>query len=340
MRSFCCAVAAGLALFCLGREAEADTIPLLFDIVGPPGSAAMTNALEPWAARVNQQAAGLIHIDVREGMALATLENIYDRVLDDAIQIGWTAQNSVAGKFPLSEVPAVPFLVRSSEAGSVAFWRLYQSGLLDAEYDQIVVLATGMLGAGAPHLSAPLKDFDDLRGLKLSAAGHMQSQTLTALGIAPISIPYTDTYLALQRKTIDGAIIGWGGVQLFKLQQVAPYHVDVSLGTSISMVFMAKKKFASLPAEAQRVLLDNSGEALSRQYGRAIDADSAAQRQRILTEPGQTVVTVPPESLALWNVKTLQVVNAWTDSRQRGNEVLEKFRSLYVAAEDEIHQPH
>ena len=336
MNSFLRALVLGLALMPLGRAATANEIPLIFDIVGPPGSAAMVNALEPWAAKVNQQAAGLIHIDVREGVALASLENIYDRVLDDAIQIGWTAQNSVAGKFPLSEVPAVPFLVRSAQVGSVAFWRLYKTGMLDAEYDQIVVLATGMLGAGAPHLNAPLKSFDDLRGLKLSASSRMQSQTLAALGAAPISIPYTDVYLALQRKTIDGAIIGWGGVQLFKLQQVAPYHVDISLGTSVSMVFMAKKKFASLPAAARKALLDNSGEAFSRQYGIAIDNDSAAQRQHILNEPGQTVVSVPPESLAAWNVKTLPVVDAWTDSRKGGQEVLEKFRALYVDAEDEL----
>ena len=57
-------------------------------------------------------------------------------------------------------------------------------------------------------MNAPLKSFDDLRGLKLSASSRMQSKTLTALGAAPISIPYTDVYLALQRKTIDGAIIG------------------------------------------------------------------------------------------------------------------------------------
>src|SRR6185437_15455834 len=128
--------------------------------------------------------------------------------------------NAVAGKFPLSEVPAVPFLVKSAQAGSVAFWRLYKTGLLDSEYDQIVPLATGMLGAGGLHLSAPLKSIDDLGGLKLIVAGQMQSKTIAALGGAPISIPLTDEYQAVQRKTVDGVIIGWGGVRSFKLQQV------------------------------------------------------------------------------------------------------------------------
>ncbi len=330
------ALLAALGLLTWGRTASAEPTNLIFDIIGPSRSAAMIQALEPWAERVNQQAPGLLHVDVREGVTLATFENIYDRVLDDAIQIGWGMQNAVAGKFPLSEVPAVPFLVKSAQAGSVAFWRLYKSGLLDSEYDQIVPLATGMLGAGGLHLSAPLKSFDDLAGLKLIVAGRMQSQSLTALGGAPISIPLTDEYQAVQRKTVDGVVIGWGGVRAFRLEQVAPYHVDISVGTSISMVFMAKQKFQALPAVAQKILLDTSGEALSRQYGVAVDTEAAGIRDTVLAEPGQKTVTVPTADLARWTAKTEPVVEAWAQSRRNGQQVLEKYRALYTEAEAEL----
>jgi TRAP-type transport system periplasmic protein len=321
-----------LLLMSFGRPASAKEINLLFDIIGPTRSAAMADALEPWAAEVNQKAAGLIHIDVREGVTLATFENIYDRVLDDAIQIGWGMQNAVAGKFPLSEVPAVPFLVTSAQAGSVAFWRLYKSGLLDSEYNQIVPLATGMLGAGGLHLRAPIKNFDDLNGLKLIVAGQMQSKTLTALGGAPISIPLTDEYQAVQRHTVDGVVIGWGGVRAFKLEQVAPYHVDVSIGTSISMVFMAKKEFDALPLAAQKILLDTSGEALSRQYGMAVDQEAAGIRDAVMAEPGQQTVIVPAAALAKWKARAEPVVAEWATSHKNGKEVLDKFRALYAEA--------
>jgi len=336
MKRMLYALALLLALVPFGRAAAAESVNMIFDIIGPTRSAAMINALEPWAAKVNDQANGMIHLDVREGVTLATFENIYDRVLDDAIQIGWGMQNAVAGKFPLSEVPAVPFLVKSAQAGSVAFWRLYKTGLLNEEYDQIVPLATGMLGAGGLHLSTPLKSFDDLGGLKLIVAGQMQSKTIAALGGAPVSIPLTDEYAAVQRKTVDGAIIGWGGVRAFKLQQVAPYHVDISVGTSISMVFMARKKFESLPAAVQKILVDTSGETLSRQYGVAVDAEAASIRDAVMAEQGQETVTVPPAALAKWRTKTEPVVAAWADGRKNGKEVLEKYRSLYAQAEAEL----
>ena len=335
MKSLLCALALLPALLPFGRSASAEEVNMIFDIIGPTRSGAMINALEPWAAKVNDMGKGVIHLDVREGVTLATFENIYDRVMDDAIQVGWGMQNAVAGKFPLSEVPAVPFLVKSAQAGSVAFWRLYKTGLLDSEYDQIVPFATGMLGAGGLHLSAPLKSMDDLGGLKLIVAGQMQSKTISALGGAPISIPLTDEYAAVQRKTVDGAIIGWGGVRAFKLQQVAPYHVDISVGTSISMVFMSKKKFQSLPAAAQKILLDTSGEALSRQYGMAVDQEAAGIRDAVMAEQGQQTVTVPPTALAKWEAKTELVVAAWADGRKNGKEVLAKYRALYAQAEAE-----
>jgi TRAP-type C4-dicarboxylate transport system substrate-binding protein len=338
MKWFLRAFLVALTLLPFGRAAFADEINLLFDIIGPTRSGAMINALEPWAAEVNKQGAGLVHLDVREGVTLATFENIYDRVLDDAIQVGWGMQNAVAGKFPLSEVPAVPFLVKSAQAGSVAFWRLYKTGLLNSEYDQIVPFATGMLGAGGLHINAPLKTFNDLGGLKLIVAGQMQSKTITALGGAPISIPLTDEYAAVQRKTVDGAIIGWGGVRAFKLEQVAPYHVDVTVGTSISMVFMAKKKFDALPAAVQKILLDTSGESLSRQYGISVDKEAAGIRDAVMAEDGQKTVTVPAADMAKWVAKTEPVVNDWAASRKNGKEVLDKYRALYAQAAAEMQQ--
>lgn len=322
-----------VSLLMLGGAARADEISLLFNIIGSPGTAFMVNALEPWAARVNQQGAGVLHLDVREGMALANFENIYDRVRDDAIQIGWGLQNAVAGKFPLSEVPAVPFLIKRSELGSVAFWRLYKSGLMDAEYDQIVVLAAGMLGAGGLHLNAPMKLADGLNGLKLIVAGRMQSQTVAALEGAPISIPLTDMYQAIQRKLVNGVVTGWGSVQSFKLDQVAPHHIDVSIGASVSMVFMAKAKFQSLPEKARQLLLDTAGEQLSRQFGMAVDKDAATVRDRILAQPGQSVITLPAATLDTWRAKAEPVVTAWAQSRTGGQAVLEKFRALYAEAE-------
>jgi TRAP-type C4-dicarboxylate transport system substrate-binding protein len=322
---------AALAALPGARPRAAETI-LIFDVIGTPGAATTVEALRPWITQVNQQAAGMIHIDLREGMGLATFENVYERVLDDVIQIGWGLPNAVAGKFPLSEVPAMPFLVKSSEVGSIAFWRLYKSGDLDSEYNEIVPLLLGMMGPGNLHLSAN-RSLDDLNGLKLLVAGRMQSATVTALGGTPISIPLTDMYPAIQRRTVDGVVTGWSSVRSFKLDEVAPDHVDVSIGDSVSFAFMSKAKLHSLPPAAQKILLETSGEALSRKFGAVMDADVDRIRDQITAQKGQEVVTLSPAQIALWRQKTASVVADWPKNKPGGDKVMQDFQTFYAAAE-------
>lgn len=233
-------------------------------------------------------------------------------------------------------MPAVPFLVKSAQAGSVAFWRLYKTGLLDNEYDQIVPLATGMLGAGGLHLSAPLKSMDDLGGLKLIVAGQMQSKTIAALGGAPVSIPLTDEYQAVQRKTVDRVIIGWGGCTCFQAaagralsRRYLGRHLDqhgVHVEEEIPVA-------AGCGAEDPARHLGRGAQPAIRHRGRS---GSGGHSRRGDGGAGTENLTVPPEAFAKWQAKTEPVVAAWADSRKNGKEVLEKYRTLYAQAAAEL----
>ena len=79
-------------------------------------------------------------------------------------------QNDVSGKFPRSDVGSLPFMARSSAEGSAALWRLYRSGLLDAEYDSIHPLMLVAMTPSGIHLAHPLKSLDNLGGAKLIVA--------------------------------------------------------------------------------------------------------------------------------------------------------------------------
>ena len=106
-----------------------------------------------WANRVNEAGKGIVSIDVRDGFALANSTNFYDRLLSDVMQITFGSLNYLAGKFQLSQVMALPFVMDSAEQESVVFWRLYKSGLLNSEFDQIVPLYFYAFPQVALHLT-------------------------------------------------------------------------------------------------------------------------------------------------------------------------------------------
>ena len=59
-------------------------------------------------------------VEIREGGTLANFQNVYERVLDDVVQIGFGQQALIAGKFPLTEVVVLPFIVKDNTVG---WWR-------------------------------------------------------------------------------------------------------------------------------------------------------------------------------------------------------------------------
>ncbi len=243
------AVAASLGL---AGPAPADEIKLTFVTLNSPRAHLNVRIHHPWAAKINKEANGLFKIDVRDGMAMANHGNVYSRVLDDVAQIGWGLQVYSAGKFPLTNVVTLPFLSDRSEVASTAFWRLYKTGLLDKEYDQVVPLKLIVFPQSGVQYREKPKTLDGFEGLKIIAGSRVSSEIVQALGGAPISLRVNEYYEGLQRGTADGVVVGWTAFQPFKLAEVTHYHVETQLGTSPGFVFMTRKKLELAAGEGAR----------------------------------------------------------------------------------------
>lgn len=316
-----------LAAFFLGASgaARAEEVTLLFGTSQPPNTHISVRVFHPWAERINEQGKGIIKIDIRDGMAIANPSNFYTRVLEDVIQIGWGSHNSVPGTFPLSGFSNMPFQTERSEDSSVAFWRLYQRGLFDAEYKDVVPLFVQIYPQSQIHLAKTPKAPDDLAGLRLMVVAKTAADVVAKLGGAPISLPLPDLYEGLQRNTVDGMVISWTAFQPFKLAEVTTYHIDTRLGTAPAMVFMAKKRYQALSPEARKILDANSGEAQTRALGKAWDEVEEEARKAAKADPKHTVLMPAADLTATWQHAVAPITAAWAQSTPGGKEVLAAF---------------
>ncbi|HEY1503182.1 MAG TPA: TRAP transporter substrate-binding protein [Stellaceae bacterium] len=328
MRRLVTAIFAGALLCALGNSvpASADELRLLFADVVPPGSIIDAKVVQPWAQKINEEGKGVLSIDVRPGPTMATFENVYDRVLTDVAQIGWEIQAAVGGKFPRSNVVALPLVTDDSVASTVAFWRLYQQGLLNAEYDQVVPIMLVTLPPAAFHFNKPLKNLDTMAGQKLIVPNKVAGDALQALGGSPLSLPLTDMYPAIQRGTADGTMIAWVAFNPWKLYEVTTYHVDVAFGGAAGMIFMSRTKYNALPPAAKKIIDENSGEAQSRHFGQVMADEDKVQRESVQKMPKQTFVTPSVAELATWKTKVEPSIAAWTKTATGADTVLAKFK--------------
>jgi TRAP-type C4-dicarboxylate transport system substrate-binding protein len=317
-----------LGLTAFAAPASAGEVHLIFATLNPPGTPINDRMLHPWADAINKEGAGIIHLDVRDGYAIANFGNIYDRVLSNVVQVAWALQPPIGGKFLLSSVASLPFLTKKSADASAALWRLYDSGLLKSEYSEIQPLMLAALPQSGLQLAKPLDNYDNMGGRKIAIADKIQADAVSALGGVPQSVQLPDLFEALQRGTVEGAAFGYAAFPPFRINEVTSVHVEVPLGASTGMVFMSKKTWDSLPQAAKDILAKHMGLDASRHFGEYWDGADAFGRSMVADKPGHTIVDLTAEQSAAWQAKVEPIVNGFAASLPNGPAVLAKYKEL------------
>jgi TRAP-type C4-dicarboxylate transport system substrate-binding protein len=328
---------ATIIALCLGAASlRAEEIELTFATGAQPGQSPHPQVSLPWVERVNAAGKGVVHIKVVEGFSVVTPQTFYDRLKNDVVQIVYGLQGSVGGVFRLSDVVRIPYLVRKAEIGSVAFWRLYKSGALDSDYKDVHPLAIAMYPQAVLHSAKRPSSINDFSGLKVVANSKLTADIITKLGGSPISLLIQETYPALQRHTVDAVMTAYPGMVAFKFGEVAPIHVDAQLGGGATMLILAKAKWNQLPPAVQKLLDDNSGEALARLYGIENDAQQESGRKAAMEMKDQTMLVPTAAEDEAFQKKLVPVAEDWVKDNPDGAAVLAKFRALLTEAQAEI----
>ena len=331
-------LAAAVAAACLfAGAARAEEPKLIFAVSAPAMSHINVRVFKPWSERVNAQGKGVVQIDARFGTGITNSVNFYDRMLADVVQMAWGTTGSIAGKFNLSQVVTLPFLVGTGEIGSIAYWRLFASGLLDAEFADVhVIMLNAYPQYGVHFAKIPAKPIVDLKGMRMIVTQKSFGDVTEALGGAPIAVPISDIYTSLQRGVAEGTITQWTVFQPFKLIDVLNYHVDGKLGSAAGAFMMNRKRWDALPDAAKKVLDANSGEGESRALGKFWDTVASEMREQVRGTPGHKIDRLSPAVEADWDRRTQPLVAEWARTTPGGDKVLAAFRRYVAAAEKEV----
>jgi TRAP-type C4-dicarboxylate transport system substrate-binding protein len=296
-----------------------------------------TEVHHPWVKRVNEQGKGVIRIEVRDGPTIANATNAFTRVMDGVIQLSPISLSYVSGRFPLGEVVNLPLISDKGKVASVAFWRLYKSGLLDEEFRDVVPLQVVAYPQAGLHLTKPLSSLTDLRGLKIQAGGKVLGDTISRLGGTPISLSVVELYEALQRGTVDGTAIHYMTFPTFRFDEVTSYHIDFPLSSWPQILAISKKRYDALSPAARKVLEDNGGERQSALWGGFYDHLDEASRAAVEAKKGKHTIVVPTKAEAdAWRAKILPVLDDWAKSVKGGEQVLRAYRLEIEKATNEL----
>lgn len=319
---------AAAAILGIALPASADELVLKFATLDVPQAHLNVRIHHPWAEKINKEAKGIFHIDVFDGEALANQGNIYNQVVSNVVQIGWGLP-SLAGKFPLMDVTALPYVTQgNSEIASTALWRLYKTGLLDKEFDQVIPLKLIVFPQSGLQFRREPRTLDNLNGLKIIAGSKIASEIVQRLGGAPLSFRVDEYYETLQRGTADGVLVGWTAFNPFKLAEVTRYHLEVPLGGQTGYIFMARKEWESLPEPVRKILAANSGEPESRAFGRFWDEVNNEGREQTMKQRGHTLLHLTAAQETAWHEKIGSIAEQWAKSSPDAGKVLATYKEI------------
>ncbi len=272
------AFAAGLAVLTIGT-AEAQT-NLRFQSSDPAGNPNF-ELQKGWAENVEKMTDGEVTIDLLPVEAIVAHNETQDAIAAGILDGHVTDTSYFAGKDPAFGLIANP--VGAWQAPQEMFDFMDNGGGYELMNEIENPYGLQFIGATTPGLEAfvsavPLDGVDDLKGLKMRAPEGLVQQVFAAAGAAPVNLPGSEVFTALDKGTIDAAdytVFSTNAAQ--GLHDVAPHPVYPGFHSMpLVEISMNKQKWDALSDENKEALKESVKQFRQTQVDALKEADEKA----------------------------------------------------------------
>lgn len=242
-------------------------------IWGNYGSSAMPQYSADQDAAAYIQENSNITVDYQADGVLGGEADMMQQVMDGTIQCVTVSTSSFNTYTDLFEAFQLPFLIGDYETE----YKVLTSDEAKAIFDQVgeeLGLKVVGIGENGMRLFAnnvrPITSVADLKGLKLRiATSNMLEEVMGNLGANPVSVPYSEVYLALQNNVVDGEEINMTSIYAMNHYEVLQYISEIGLYPFPTLLVMNLDFWNGLSADQQEAILtgmDQGAQNLFNQY--------------------------------------------------------------------------
>lgn len=234
-------------------------------------------AMRMLADKVYEKSDGTLQLEVFPAGQFYTDKDMMQAVEAGLTDIGMAYHGWWSGAVPCVEVLGLPFLFDTYEHVD----RAVDEGLFDI-IDRELAAANASLLIWAPYGFGQIcvnKEAiypDDYTGLKLRSLTMQDAEIVKAIGAAPVSLGGGEVFMALQRGTVDGAIVGATSIYLRKHYEVTSHLFLGNLGYGTFFVPVNLDWWNSLSGEHQDIMREVAQEIQDWLRVAVIEDDEAA----------------------------------------------------------------
>ena len=271
----------------------------------------MTKWLMGWGEKLEKASNGRLVFKHFPGAQMAPPPAHYDLARTGQADVAWFLHGGTPGRFPLTELVSLPYMVGSAEIGTKTLNdATLRSKYLDAEHRGVKVLLLFTHQPGNIHTTKkPVRATEDMRGLRIRFAAPTIRDFVAALGGTAVGVQPGEQLEMLQKGTLDGTFIDYGGAGIaFKMGGTIKYSTEMYSYVSSFGIGMNPEFYKKLPADLRK-LVDQSMSGVEKEVGEGWDAlDSIGKK--LLVDGGAEPIKLSKEEDARFRKVGEQVVAA------------------------------
>ena len=281
-----------LAVVCTTAQAAAKYVLKFNHVLAPtdPFHAGFTK----WAKAVNERTKGGMDVQVFHSAQLGVEEDIIEQLRQGA-NVGQNTDSARLGNYvPEIAIMNGPYFVDNYQdvfklgaLPSIKSWKLR----LENNYGIKILSFNWVQGFRHMITNKPIRKPEDLRGLRIRTPGApIWQESIRSIGATPVAMAFGEIYAAMQQKVIDGLDNVYNATYAGRLYEVAKYVSETKHILLINFEIVGAKFFNSLPADYQKILVEENEKAGMETSRLVMDKYSAESKQKLI-DKGMTIVT-------------------------------------------------
>ncbi len=295
------AIAAAVLFASIAAPASAQNVTLRYSQWIPVAHISQGAGIHKFFEDVAKATEGRVKIEP-SAQALGAPPRHMQLAVDGISDVAWGLHGYTPGTYPLSELVELPFLTKSVEANSVAYWRVFKAMFEKAGMHPAGVhtLALHVHPAGQIYTSKKvIRSLDDLKGLRLRSVNNISTDAFKIFGATPLPMPVSQLRDALSKGIADGTAFLDEAVFSFRIEEfvTSTTRIEGGLYNASFFLVMNKGKWDAISKKDQDAIMALAGETLARRLGKIWDVEEAAAGDKLKAR-GVTWVTADAAMMA------------------------------------------
>ena len=280
--------ASALAGGLLAGTAQAQEFELKVSHFLPPNHTFHKELLR-WGDDLAKKSNGRLVLKVFPAGQMGPPPRQFDLVRTGVADIAIGLTGSTPGRFPLTELSNLPFMVNQSAKSSKALTELAPK-YLAPEFAGVKILYLMTTTPLKFHMaSKQINTMADFKGLRIRYAGEIFAESVKAFGAVPLAVQPGDVVDAMSKGTIDGALFPFEGAQSFQVGTVAKYSYEPGVNAASFFFVMNPSSYEKLPPDLRALIDQTTGPAGAERMGKLLD-DAEIEGRAYMTSKGVQII--------------------------------------------------